>query len=38
MTAEATLHDNLIEVVTLVLEDEDPKPETEFVGRDKTDR
>ena len=26
------LHDNLVEVVTLVLEDEDPQPETEFVG------
>ena len=26
------LHDNLVEVVTLVLEDEDPQPETEFIG------
>ena len=26
------LHDNLVEVVALVLEDEDPQPETEFVG------
>ena len=28
------LHDNLVEVVTLVLEDEDPEPETEteFIG------
>ena len=26
------LHDKLVEVVTLVLEDEDPAPETEFVG------
>ncbi len=26
------LHHNLVEVVTLVLEDQDPQPETEFVG------
>ena len=26
------LHDNLVEVVTLVLEDEEPQPETEFIG------
>ena len=26
------LHDNLVEVVNLVLEDEDPEPETEFIG------
>jgi predicted RNase H-like HicB family nuclease len=26
------LHDNLVEVVTLVLEDREPEPETEFVG------
>ena len=26
------LHDNLVEIVSLVLEDEDPEPETEFVG------
>ena len=26
------LHHNLVEVITLVLEDEDPEPQTEFVG------
>ena len=26
------LHDNLVEVVTLVLEDGDPRPKTEFIG------
>ena len=26
------LHDNLVEVVTLVLEDGDPRPETDFIG------
>ena len=26
------LHDNLVEAIELVLEDDDPQPETEFVG------
>ena len=26
------LHENLVEVIQLVLEDDDPQPETEFVG------
>lgn len=26
------LHDNLVEVIALVLEDEDREPETEFIG------
>lgn len=26
------LHDNLVEVVALVLEDGEPQPETEFIG------
>ena len=26
------LHDNFVEAIQLVLEDDDPQPETEFVG------
>ena len=26
------LHSNLVEVITLVLEDQDPEPQTHFVG------